>query len=228
MGMIPNLVTTTLQLLTFRLSREAMLKWETQHLVWGLLGIWIVGMGRYWDNPRASFLQHLGVGSVIYIFCLSAFIWLIVKPLRVPDWNYKTVLIFISLTSFPAILYAIPVEKFMTIEDAISANVWFLAIVAIWRLGLLGWFLRTYVQFSGGKILVLVFLPMTAIVTALTMLNLEHVIFNIMGGLRTSERSGNDGAYGVVIGLSVISIIMVVPLFLVYLGYVYQAFKKTQ
>jgi hypothetical protein len=220
------LLTSTFRLLRFGASRDEMLRWDNRHLLWGIFGTWVVGMGRYWDNPRASLPQHLGVGSVVYIFCLAAFIWLVVRPLRVPDWSYKTVLTFIALTSFPAILYAIPVEKFMSIRKAIEVNVWFLAVVAFWRLCLLGWFLRKFAQMGAFRSVVVLLLPMAAIVTSLSFLNLEHVIFDIMGGLRDTERSGNDGAYRVVIGLTLISVFLVVPLTLAYLYFVYDTYRR--
>src|SRR5690554_2060939 len=128
-----NIFKTIIRLLTFKLTREEMLQFSKSHFIAGLIGTWIVGMGRYWDDSGASLLQHLGLGSVIYIFVLAGFIWLILKPFQVDNWNYFTVLTFIGLTSFPAIFYAIPVELYFSIETANSMNVWFLAIVAAWR-----------------------------------------------------------------------------------------------
>ena len=107
-----NILPTIKRLLTFKLTRAEMLQFNKKHFIAGLIGTWIVGMGRYWDDGGASLLQHVGLGSVIYIFVLAAFIWLIVKPFRVDNWNYFTVVTFIALTSFPAIFYAIPVERF--------------------------------------------------------------------------------------------------------------------
>lgn len=63
-----NLITTLLKLLTFRLTRSEMMDFKMSHFVFGLIGTWIVGMGRYWDDPGAKLMQHLGLGSVIYIF----------------------------------------------------------------------------------------------------------------------------------------------------------------
>ena len=137
-----KLVKTILRLLTFRLTRDEMLQFNWKHFTVGLFATWIVGMGRYWDDKGASLIQHLGLGSVIYIFVLAFFIWLIVLPYFVEGWNYFTVLTFISLTSFPAIFYAIPVERYYTLQTANSINVWFLSIVALWRLLLLFYFLK--------------------------------------------------------------------------------------
>ena len=96
--------------LLFRPSREELFGLRWQHLTLGLVCTWLVGMGRYWDNPRVGLLQHLSIGSVIYVFVLSSFLWLIIWPLRPENWTYFKVLTFISMVSPPAALYAIPVE----------------------------------------------------------------------------------------------------------------------
>jgi len=171
-------------------------------------------MGRYWDDPGASLLQHLGLGSVIYIFALSLFIWLILLPFKIENWRYFTVLTFISLTSFPAIFYAIPVEKFLTIETANIINVWFLAIVALWRLVLLFVFLKRFTGLNFGNILTVTLLPICLIISVLTMLNLHRVVFNIMGGVR--QTSAHDSAYLVLNILTGVSIVLALPLLIAY------------
>ena len=55
------------------------------------------------------------------------FVWLVIWPLRPKEWSYKKVLTFVSLTSAPAILYAIPVERFLSLPTARSVNAWFLS-----------------------------------------------------------------------------------------------------
>jgi len=69
----------------------------------------------------------MGLGSVAYIFVLSALIWILALPLRPERWSYLSVLTFVGLTSPLAWLYAIPVERFVSMDFAISANVLFLA-----------------------------------------------------------------------------------------------------
>src|ERR671913_2320544 len=135
-----------LKLLALRISREEILQFSWKHFIVGLTGTWIVGIGRYWDDEAASMLQHLGLGSVLYIFLLALFIWLIIKPFLIDQWSYVTVLTFISLTSFPALFYAIPVERIYSIETANTMNVWFLAIVAAWRLCMLYHFLKVFTR----------------------------------------------------------------------------------
>lgn len=206
--------TTIIRLLTFKLTRGEMLQFNKTHFIAGLIGTWIVGIGRYWDDNGASLLQHLGFGSVIYIFVLAGFIWLILKPFQVDNWNYFTVLTFIGLTSFPAIFYAIPVERFFSIQTANSLNVWFLAIVAAWRLGLLYYFLKHFTRLSTGNIWTVTLMPICLIISTLTVLNLHRVVFEIMGGVRNP--TPHDSSYLILMLLTGISMILTLPLLIAY------------
>jgi hypothetical protein len=180
-------------------------------------------MGRYWDDKGASLMQHLGFGSIIYIFILAGFIWLILKPFFIDKWNYFTVLTFISLTSFPAILYAIPVELFFNVQTANTMNVWFLTIVAGWRLGLLYYFLNHFTGLSAGNILTVTLMPICLIITVLTMLNLHRVVFNMMSGIRSP--SPHDSSYFVLMLLTGISAIMTPILLIAYGVGIYERYK---
>lgn len=207
--------TTTIRLLTFRATREELVNFTGRHLAFGLLCTWIVGIGRYWDNPRVGLLQHLGIGSVVYVFALSLFLWLIAWPLRPKDWSYFRVLVLVSLVSPPAVLYALPVEKFFSLETANSLNVWFLAIVAIWRVGLLLFFLRRLGGLSWFSIPIATLLPLTLIVVSLTVLNLEKAVFDFMGGVR--QGTASDEAYAILFMLSFLSFMLFVPLIICYI-----------
>lgn len=215
---------TIIRLLTFRLTREEMLNFNKSHFYAGLIGTWIVGMGRYWDDSGANILQHLGLGSEVYIFVLAAFIWLILKPFQVPNWNYFTVLTFIGLTSFPAVFYAIPVEQFFSLETANTINVWFLAVVAAWRLGLLYFFLKRFTRLSTGNILTVTLLPICLIISILTMLNLHRAVFDVMGGVRNP--TPHDSAYAVLVFLTVVSLVLTIPLLIAYGVGIYKSRKK--
>jgi hypothetical protein len=136
-------------------------------------------------------------------------------------------LIFVTLTSPPALLYAIPVEQFMPLPDAQKVNAWFLGIVAAWRVGLLGWFLRTSAGLRGGAIVVATLLPLALIVCALAVLNLEHVVFNIMAGIKPGQRSPNDLAYGIVAGLAFWSFIAAPFLCIAYALYALLGKRET-
>ena len=207
-----GVIATTVRLLTFRATTDDLVNVNARHLLFGVFCAWIVGIGRFWDNTRVSFLLHTGVGSVIYVFALSLLLWLVVWPLRPKHWSYFRVAAFVSLVSPPAILYAIPVEKFYSIDTANAINVWFLAAVAIWRVALLIFFLKRLADLGWFSILLATLLPLTLIVVALTMLNLEKVVFNFMGGI--SERTGNDAAYEVLFALTLFAVLLFVPILL--------------
>ena len=216
-----NVFETLVRLLTFRLTREEFAELNRKHLILGLVCTWLVGVGRWWDDPGANILQHLGLGSVIYIFVLAALLWLIILPLKPKDWSYLHVLTFVSLTAPPAILYAIPVERFFRLEMARTLNVWFLGVVALWRVALFFFYLKRHARLHAFAIAVAGLLPLTLVVVTLTVLNLERVVFNIMGGLRENAGTANDEAYGVLIGLSSLSIITFVPLIVIYVFLVF-------
>jgi len=218
-----NILQTIIRLLTFKITRDEILQFNKSHFIVGLFGTWIVGMGRYWDDKGASLLQHLGFGSVIYIFILAGFIWLMLKPFFIDNWNYFTVLTFISLTSFPAVFYAIPVERFFTIQAANIMNVWFLAIVASWRFGLLYYFLKHFTRLGAGNILTVTLMPICLIISVLTMLNLHRVVFNVMSGIRNS--SPHDSSYLVLMLLTGISAIMTPLLLIAYGVGIYERYK---
>src|ERR1035438_6104090 len=118
---------TTVRLLTFRSSAEELSALNYRHLAFGLICTWLVGMGRWWEDPKANLLQHPGIGSVAYVFVLAFFLWLVLWPLTPPHWSLLNVLIFVTLASPPAILYAIPVRHGLALQTAQTFRLWFLA-----------------------------------------------------------------------------------------------------
>lgn len=193
------------RLLFFRSTEEELQSFTTSHLAFGLFWTWLVGMGRWWDDPKANTLQHLGVGSLVYVFALAALLYLVMAPLRPKSWSYKNILTFVTLTAPPAIFYAIPVEQFMALREARIANISFLAVVATWRMALLFFYLKRGCRLSSSAMMVGALMPVTAIVCALTWLNLERVIVNIMAGLEP-QGNANDAIYETVGVIAVLSV----------------------
>lgn len=226
--MIKRLLLDEWRFLTFRSMSPAIREHWRAFLIFGLTFTWLAGVGRYWDNPRAHLWQHLGLGSLAYVFVLALIIWALIAPLRPRNWSYRNVLLFIALTAPPAVLYAIPVERFMASEGAVLANIWFLAVVASWRVALYAVFLKRTAGLSIGATIVGTLLPLTIIVVALTALNLEHVVFNIMGGLREDEKSVNDGAYSIVVLLSLLSVTLAPLVAIAYAILIYRARREVQ
>ena len=222
-GLFRIVISDALRILTFRRPTPAIAQHWPAYLAFGLFFTWLAGVGRYWDNPRADPWQYLGLGSVVYVFVLALLLWLMLWPLRPRNWSYRSILVFVTLTSPPAVLYAIPVEHFMSMRGAQLTNAWFLAIVATWRMALLVWFLRVVGGLSRFAVAVAALLPMTFIIVTLTILNLEHVVFNIMAGIQPEDPSQNDIAYEVVFFLSLWSVMLFPFLLLAYIGLVIHA-----
>jgi hypothetical protein len=221
---VPNILSTVFRFLTFRLTREEFLLFDNKLLAFGLVSTWLVGVGRWWDDPGAKLFQHLGVGSVVYVFLLSLLLWLVVWPLRPRNWSYRHVLTFVSLTSPPALLYAIPVERLTSLETALTLNVWFLGLVATLRVALLVFYLRRHAGLTAFSIIVAALLPITLIIVTLTLLNLERVVFDVMGGLRGAP-SANDSAYGVLVMLTILSVVLFIPLLICYIFLWFRSFS---
>lgn len=201
---------------------------DPNQIFWPMFGYivlvsWVVGLGRYWDHPSAHAWQYLGLGSVIYIFVLSLLLFVMVWPLRPLTWSYKNVFVFVGMTSLPAVLYAIPVERFMELKTAQTVNGLFLAVIALWRVAIFMWFLNKIARLNDWRTIIGTLMPLTLIVFALTFLNLEHAVFNIMEGVRESNQTPYDGAYHTVLLLSVASLVSF-PLLLIF--YVCAIFRR--
>lgn len=217
---------TAFRVLTFRARKEEFRSLDRRHLAFGLICVWVVGMGRYWDDPRAALLQHLGAGSVIYVFILALLLWLVGKPLAEKPWTYNHVLIFVTLTAAPGIIYAIPVERFLSLDFANLANALFLAIVAAWRVLLWFQFLSRYAMLRMFSRVIVTFLPLTGIVAVLAVLNLEHAVFDIMSGIR-KEGTAHDEAYAIVVILALYSLMLIIPLLLLYIWAIVNEYRKS-
>lgn len=215
---ILNLLRTQLRFLVFKPVRISLRQDFWSWFAFVLVVTWLVGVGRYWDHPAAEVWQYLGLGSVAYIFCLSGLLFLVVWPLKPSDWEFRGVFVFVGLTSLPAILYAIPVDQFVDLKAAQSINAWFLGAVALWRVALLLRYLTTNAKLHWLLVAIVVVLLLSGIVVVLTLLNLEHVVFDLMAGIRKENASPNDVAYLVVLFLAFISLYAFPVALLLYLG----------
>ncbi len=213
----PSPAAAVFRTLSFRMTAREAERLENRHLLVGLACTWVVGIGRWWDDPKAGLVQHLGLGSVLYVFVLAALLWILVLPLCPERWSYRMVVTFVSLTSPPALLYAIPVERFFPIDVAGQINLWFLAVVAAWRVALLVRFLVSVPGVGKVKGVVVSFLPLAAIVASLTALNLHRVVFSIMGGIAESDRTAHDAAYSVLVSLTLLAVMALPVLLAAYL-----------
>ncbi len=214
MRRLTAILQTAARILTLRFKAED-LSFDRSHLIFGLVCVWAVGMGRYWDNPRVGLLQHLGIGSVVYVLILSAFLFIIIYPMKPARWSYFHLLTFITLTSPPAALYALPVEKWYSLDTSQAINVWFLAVVALWRVVMYSLYLRRWAEIKGFAQLTATLMPLALIVVALTLLNLEQAVFEFMSGIERHQTSA-DAAFGVVFMLGLLSYLLSPALLILY------------
>lgn len=222
---IKEVFKTEIAFLFFRKVKPDLKNLGGYYIAFILFTSWLAGIGRYWDHPRPEIWQSLGLVSVVYIFVLAFILWIIILPLFPANWSYKSVLVFVGMTSPLGILYAIPVEKFFKLGTAQTINVWFLAIVATWRVILLFLFMKRSAKLGGFTVVVASLLPLALIITILTVLNMETVVFELMAGI-TSEPTGNDQAYMVLFFLTIISTMLSPALILVYFALIYFRRKK--
>ncbi len=207
------------RVLTFRVSGDELRKLNWLDLTLGLFFTWLAAMGRYWDNLRVETAQALGAGSVAYVFALALFLYLIIWPMRPANWTFFRVLTFITLTAPPALLYAIPFQTIFPDPDFSTANTlnaWLLAAVAVWRVALLNLFLRRLGELPGLERILGLGFPLTCIIVALTVLNLEKVVFHIMGGF--TELSPNDTSYEVLFMITTLASVGFIPFLIAYIA----------
>jgi len=183
------------RVLTFRFNSADILEFGRMDLALGLAFTWLAGMGRYWDDSRAGIAQQLGVGSIIYVFALSGVLWLIVRPLSQRECSYVRVLTLVTYTAPPALLYAVPVELFADLKTGNQLNLGFLLVVSLWRVSIFWIFVRRFTGLNAALATVVTLLPLGGIFLTLVNLNLHHVIFDIMGGIRQADRSVHDQSY---------------------------------
>jgi hypothetical protein len=86
-------------------------------------------------------------------------------------------------------LYAIPYERFLTAGQATRANLWTLALVAAWRVGLMTRVLVVILRVSpvAAFMLVMFFADVLALIAISVV---PAPIFNVMGGIRLNESAG--------------------------------------
>lgn len=189
--------------LTFRSPSAGLREHPDAYLAFGISLAWLAGVGRYWDSTTATLWQHLGLGSLAYVFAFAGLLWLVAAPLAPRNWSYRTVLLFVALTAAPALLYAVPVEMFLDAATAHAVNVAFLAIVALWRVALLFAFLRRGAGLSGFAIVIAGLLPLALIVDGLSMSNMGHLVYQTMAGIDDSEGMAEGAGNAVVQTISV-------------------------
>lgn len=177
--------------LTFRSPSVMIREHPAAYLAFGLLATWAAGMGRYWDSVGATVFQHLGLTSVAYALVFAMALWLLAAPLGPKNWTYRNVLLFVTLTSPPALLYAIPVELWQP-GYALAINSGFLAIVAAWRVGLLFVFLKRFAALGTSAAFVATLLPIVLMVDFVFFMGIGDAVYTTMAGLQDPDAEGES------------------------------------
>ncbi len=217
------------RVLSFRATKDELLALNGYDLVLGLMLTWLVGIGRYWDNDRVELLQQMGVGSVVYVFVLATIVFLMLWPLRPQNWSWFRLLVFITLTSPPAAIYALPVQMMYPepgLTTANEINLVFMWIVSAWRVSLLVFYLARVCAMGVFLSIVGAAFPILTIIICLAILNLERVVFNFMMGVDESSASPNDDIYLFLFGVLLLTYILFIPLVIIYGILVYVRWKK--
>ena len=207
---LPEIVKSIFRVLTFRATETEMASWGKAHLAFGLLCAWLAGMGRSWDDAGASLLRKSGIGSIGYVLALSLLLYLIVDPLSESRTRYRHILTFVCFTAPLGMLYAIPVELFTPRETALQINIWFLTIVAAWRVSLLAFYFRRALALSWGEVVLSTLLPLAIIMAPLTILKAANNFFSVMGGLR--DNAATDPMTNILGFLGTVSVWALIPL----------------
>jgi len=185
MQALKDCVMMQFKILTLTAKKDDFLALKTEpHLIWGLIMVWLAGIGRAWDNPHADPFTHVGIPSLLYIFVLGFFLFVFIGVLSPRNWSYMRVVTFISMTGIIGLLYAIPVEMMMPARQAEDVNTILLLIVATWRVVMLGAFLIRTTEMGVAANLIALTLPLMLIINVLVWSDKFEKTFGVMGGIR--------------------------------------------
>ena len=203
---IPKALRTIFRTLTFRAKREELKENVAARLVTALVITWIVGIGRWWDDPRdLPFFVRMGVGSVLYVFGMAAILWATFAPLVSERLGAHHFVAFVASTSLPGLVYAVPIERWTDMDTAATYNVFALLFVSVYRVSLLIWFCLRINKLNWTESMVVTFLPISVIAFSLTALGHAASVMDIMGGLRDRmSKSDMEMIVGLIGCLSVV------------------------
>lgn len=187
---MPTILADFLRFLFFQPLKGNMGKDWRAYLLVGFAITWLVGFGRTWDFDAAPLWLRTGFPSVLYTLLLAAIIWVVVLALKPARWSYRNVLLMVTMTAAPGLVYAIPVERLMPPDAARGANMLLLLLVATWRMALYFRFLRDVALLPRLATIVAWLLPPSLIVAPLSLFGLLNAIGRDMAGVREQVDPG--------------------------------------
>ncbi len=174
--------TDCLRFLTFRADDNLWDRLGLPHFLIGFAVTWLVGIGRNWDFPEAPLFAKTGLPSVAYIFVLSFILFCTSWLASYERLNYWKILTLVAMTSGPGLVYAIPVEMMFPLPVAQNINMWFLLIVAIWRVALAYYIFIRAAGNDGGTATAILMTPLCGIIIGLVLTGRAGYVIEIMGG----------------------------------------------
>ena len=168
---------------------------STPQAVW-LGALFVLGAGFAREYDRHDLTRepwHLMVpfaaslATSLLLFCLVYVVGRLWRTEAYPFWpSYRSFLSLYWMTAPLAWLYAIPVERFLSLGDATRFNLAMLAIVSLWRVVLMARVIEAL--FGAGRLQALWLVMLLADSVALLTLYLTPLpMINIMGGIPLSE-----------------------------------------
>lgn len=203
--------------LTFRADAGLWDRLGFPHFLIGFIATWLVGIGRNWDFPEAPLFAKTGLPSVAYIFALSLVLFLVAWPVSYVRLNYWKILTLVAMTAPPGLVYAIPVEQMMSMDAAQSANLWFLGIVAAWRVALAFYMFKVAGDNSVWVTAAILLFPICAIIIGLVASGRAEFVIEIMGGVNRPANV-NTGVNHVISTLFLLALPTAVLSGIVWLG----------
>lgn len=195
---LSEIVALQLKLITFTASTEELLSIGRKEYFFGMLLVWLAGVGRAWDDPHAHWISKTGFSSVCYVYLMAFFLWALLGLVGARNWKLGRVLIFVCMTAPPAFLYAIPVEQFLPALQAEQANLLFLFLVSGSRVALLVWFTIKVGELTFFRTAVAVFLPLASVINFAVWSDQLVSKFSNIGGIRREFKkvSNSNGQQG--------------------------------
>lgn len=173
----------------------------------GVILVWTAGIARHYDfhplltTPKWLWAPFLVAASTSFLAFLFVYLGILGFSQRKGPNFFVQYLSFYGaflMTAPIAWLYAVPVEHFLDADPLASArwNVALLAIVSLWRVGLIIRVIRVITRAPSWKIWFLVLLPLSC-VTCLASISRSLDIVGLMGGAElTPAEEFRNSAYG--------------------------------
>lgn len=195
-----NAFVDMIDVLLLRITSERIRRFGWWHLFLGVAVTWLVGVGRWYDDPMADPVRLTGVGSIVYVLFLGTFIYLVARPLASADSplrNAGKVIIAVMLTAAPAALYAFPIERFGDPDLHLNYNTAALFVVSTWRVMMFYSILRQGGEMDKKQTWAVMLVVISVILGVLGFFGVLGAVANSMGGFRDAaeERGATLAGY---------------------------------